>query len=241
MKRIFLFDVDGTLTKPREPMHPDFEPHFREFVRDNAVYLASGSDLLKIQEQVPQDILDACRGIFSSSGNQLDIRGDLVYKNSFDPSEELKKFLESHIEKSDYKVKTGKHIEHRPGMINFSVVGRNADSKQRKEYYKWDHKEQERKKIAVLLMSKFPELDVKIGGEISIDIYPRGLDKSQAVRYIKSNHDDAKIRFFGDRTDKDGNDYSVVMSLEEGDGYHSVKNCLETKDLLLCYIKGELF
>ena len=240
MERIFLFDVDGTLTKPRERMHPDFEPSFRELATDNAVYLASGSDLSKIRDQIPDDILKLCKGVFSSSGNQLNIGEELIYKNEFAASQELLEFLEHNLEKSNFELKTGNHIEHRPGMINFSIVGRNATPKERKQYYKWDAKSLERKKIAILLMATFPEIDVKIGGEISIDIYPKGFDKRQSVKYLRSKHTNARICFFGDRTDENGNDYSVVISLGEQDTLHSVKNCLETKDIILSYIRGEL-
>jgi phosphomannomutase len=241
MQRIFLFDVDGTLTKPREPMHSDFEPCFRELVANNLVYLASGSDLSKIQEQIPSDILEQCAGVFSSSANQFNVGDELRYKNAFHAPKKLLDFLDSEIEKSPYKTKTGNHIEHRPGMINFSVVGRNATNSQRKAYYKWDNKKQERKRIAILLMTHFPDLDVKIGGEISIDIYPDGQDKRQSVEYIRTTYPDAKIRFFGDRTGENGNDYSVVISLTKDDRVHSVRNYLETKEIILSYTKGELF
>ena len=241
MERIFLFDVDGTLTNPRELMHPDFEKPFRELVANNVVYLASGSDLGKIQEQVPADILERCAGVFSSSANQLNIGSQLVYKNELTIPEELSNFLNSSIEKSKYETKTGNHIEHRPGMINFSIVGRNANNEQRKEYYTWDARELERKKIAILLMATFPNLDVKIGGEISIDIYPEGHDKRQSVKFIKETHPDAVIRFFGDKTGEDGNDYSVVISLGDKDKVHSVRKYQETKKLILSYLKGELF
>jgi phosphomannomutase len=241
MERIFLFDVDGTLTNPRELMHPDFEKPFRELVANNVVYLASGSDLGKIREQVPADILERCAGVFSSSANQLNIGSQLVYKNELAIPEELSNFLNSSIEKSKYKTKTGNHIEYRPGMINFSIVGRNANNEQRKEYYTWDVRELERKKIAILLMATFPNLDVKIGGEISIDIYPEGYDKRQSVKFIKETHPDAVIRFFGDKTEENGNDYSVVISLDDEDRVHSVKKYQETKKLILSYLKGELF
>ena len=39
---------------------------------------------------------------------------------------------------SRWLTRTGNHIEHRPGLVNFSVVGRNARPSQRKNYYEWD-------------------------------------------------------------------------------------------------------
>ena len=57
MSNVFLFDVDGTLTLPRQRMTNDFADIFRTLVRSQPVYLVSGSDLEKLKEQVPADIL----------------------------------------------------------------------------------------------------------------------------------------------------------------------------------------
>ena len=84
-------------------------------------------------------------------------------------------------------------------------------------------------------MTKFPDLDVKIGGEISVDIYPNGNDKRQAVSFLRNENPDVSIYFFGDRTDKDGNDYSVVVSLIDGDKSHTVKGFKETYKILNSY------
>jgi len=241
MENIYLFDVDGTLTDPRQPMAEAFAGVFWELVRSHPVYLVSGSDLEKIKEQVPAYILDRCRGIFSSSANQFDVAERLIYKNQFEVPQELLEYLEEKVEKSDYRSKTGNHIEHRPGMINFSIVGRNATQEQRKEYYEWDKRSQERKMLSVLLMANFPEIDVKVGGEISIDIYPVGLDKRQSVNYLREVFPDKRICFFGDKTGEDGNDYSVVISLTDNDNVHSVANYHQTADIILSYLRGKKF
>jgi len=238
MDKIYLFDVDGTLTEPRQPMTQDFANLFRILVASNIVYLVSGSDIEKLREQVPKDILDSCAGIFSSSANQFNIGTDLIYENELEVEEELQQFLEGFLEKSQYKTKTGNHIEHRPGMINFSVVGRNATQDEREEYYNWDRRKLERKKFAVILMAHFPSMDAKIGGEISVDIYPKGYDKRQSVYYLREEHPGKKICFFGDKTDKYGNDYSVVISLTGDDNLHSVVNYLQTKEIISSYLRG---
>ena len=236
--RIFLFDVDGTLTPPRQPMTPEFESLFRTFVKTNKVYLVYGSDISKIKEQIQEDILNGCQGVFGSSANAFWVGDEKKYENIFVPSQEIVESLEGLLEKSKYKGRTSNHIEYRPGMINFSTVGRSANSIQREDYATWDKRHQERKKMAVYLMSKHPEVDIKVGGEISIDIYPVGLDKSQAVEYIRDHHPHDPILFFGDRTDKDGNDYSVVQVMKENDIVHAVENSLDTYSILRDYIGG---
>ena len=235
---VFLFDVDGTLTPPRSPMTEEMAKIMEQVVKTSHVYLASGSDLEKIKEQLPEAVLKECSGVFSCAANQFHIKGELQYENQFIPDERLVEQLEKLIETSRYPIRVGNHIEYRPGMINFSIVGRNATEIEREAYYKWDEKNQERKRMAVLLMAFLPGLDIKIGGQISIDIYPRGYDKSQAVSYLKEQHPGESIFFFGDRTDGHGNDYSAAQALGPGDRVFAVRNCLETQKILKFYLRG---
>lgn len=236
MQSIFLFDVDGTLTLPRKKMTTKFAKLFNLLVNKEEVYLVSGSDMKKIREQVPHDILNKCGGIFASSANEFWICDKKQHENTYVPSTSVLKFLADSLKLSKYEIRTGKHIEHRPGMINFSIVGRGATNEQREEYSKWDKRVGERSNIATNLMEKHPGLDAKIGGEISIDIYPVGLDKSQAVHYLRTEFGVCQIIFFGDRTDEEGNDYSVVEEMTSRDIVHAVKNCEDTYKILKNYL-----
>ena len=69
---------------------------------------------------------------------------------------------------------------------------------------------------------------------ISIDIYPRGRDKSQSIRWIAENNPDASITYIGDRVFPGGNDYAVVGELERlrSGTYHNVDNWRETMEIL---------
>jgi phosphomannomutase len=239
MTSIFLFDVDGTLTLPRTRMSIEFAEMFDLLVDRELVYLVSGSDIEKLREQVPASILKRCAGIFASSANEFWIGDKLQYENTYEPSTMIMKFLNDSLSHSKYEIRTGKHIERRPGMLNFSVVGRNATNKQRTEYNEWDEEHNERATLAANLMEEHPELDVKVGGEISIDIYPVGLDKSQAVHYLREEYGKCQIVFFGDRTDESGNDYSVAVEMTQGDIVHAVETCDDTYEILKNYLGYE--
>ena len=59
MKRIFMFDIDGTLTPPRLPMTEEMVEMFEGFCKRNRVILVTGSDMKKVVEQVPEKIRDS--------------------------------------------------------------------------------------------------------------------------------------------------------------------------------------
>ncbi len=233
---IYLFDIDGTLTLPRQKISVDFEEFFYNWMKDKKVFFVTGSDLSKVKEQLSERILDRCNGIFCSMANELYINGELKYKNSLRIPEALYSWLEQYLEASEYHTKTGKHFENRSGMLNFSIVGRNATDQQREDYFKWDLKKLERKSIADFINNKFgKDYEACIGGQISIDIQAKGKNKKQASKWIRENIHET-MHFFGDRCEAGGNDFDIVNDLSiNKDGIwtnvidpNHIKNVLET-------------
>jgi len=224
MKQIFIFDVDGTLTPSRQKMTKEFKEFFEQWALKNKFYLVTGSDLPKLQEQMNGMEIHA-DGIFTCCGNQMWRDDELVYENKFTLPQDLLTFLKEQLEKSIYHYRAGNHIEDRGSMINFSVVGRNCSLKERENYFKWDNKEGERRDISRAIGFRWPELDAVIGGQISIDIYPKGRDKSQVLKHIHSHinldshtktlANTYEYNFIGDRTKEGGNDYPLAKLMEE--------------------------
>ena len=215
MKRIFMFDIDGTLTPPRLPMTEEMVKMFKGFCERNRVILVTGSDMNKVIEQVPKEIRDLVEGIYTCSGNAYTIGDQVIYENEFRPPEKLIALLEDWKNYSHYPVKTGGHLEHRDGMLNYSTVGRNCTQEEREEYEAWDKENGERVILRERILNMFPSLDCAIGGQISIDIYPKGLDKSQSYFRVKGENPDHAIIFCGDRLMPGGNDYPFFKVMGE--------------------------
>tara|TARA_B100000700_G_scaffold231064_1_gene255664 strand:+ start:884 stop:1639 length:756 start_codon:yes stop_codon:yes gene_type:complete len=223
MRRIYIFDVDGTLTPSRRPMTEDFLKFFNGWSKKNDFYLVSGSDLDKMKEQVPELILERANGIFTCGGNKFYIDYKLQYENIFRPPESLIDYLKERLKESKYLTRAGNHIENRGAMVNFSVVGRNCTLEQRLDYFKWDNINKERKMICRGIRFGWSKLDAVIGGQISIDIAPKGNDKSQVIDVIKKQPErkipkyESKYIFIGDRTKEGGNDYPLAKVMKEMD------------------------
>ena len=47
MSKIFIFDVDGTLTPSRQPINKECQKFFKEWIKKNKFYLVTGSDIVK--------------------------------------------------------------------------------------------------------------------------------------------------------------------------------------------------
>jgi len=228
---IYMFDIDGTLTAPRQKMDPQFEKLFLRSMHGKTFFLVTGSDLAKVKEQVPESVLRACCGVFTCMGNEFHRFGKLVYKNNLELPQELIGWLEQQVHFSECPVKTNNFLEFRTGMLNFSVVGRQATVEQRKQYFEWDKKSGERKRIATYINSKYPELEACIGGEISIDIQARGKNKVQAYHWVKNNYDEP-VYFFGDKCYDGGNDSAIVQEIEKPHSNDFYLNVTEPDEVL---------
>ena len=222
----YIFDVDGTLTPSRKQIDGKFWAFFIQFCCRNDVYLVTGSDREKTLEQLGLDICYRARRVYNCSGSDAYERDVNVYRDDWTLPKEVERFLEDELAYSCFPIRNGLHIEHRPGGINFSILGRGeGNMKGREEYVKWDRNTGERIAIADRIKNQFPDLNVQIGGQTGLDISDS--DKSQIIKYF--NHRD-EIHFFGDMMEEGQNDYPLAKAVQERGGktYH-VKDWEETR------------
>ena len=204
----FIFDVDGTLTPSRGRIDEKFERFFFDFCTNNHVYLVTGSDKPKTVEQVGIKIYNQCKRVYQCNGNDVYEGSTNVRTTDWQLPDLARTFLISCEYESPFTLRTGNHIEERPGMVNFSVVGRNAGSVERTKYVAYDTYENERITIANAFNIMFPDLEAKVGGETGIDISPKGADKSQIV---KDFDPEDVLWFLGDAMHEGGNDYPLAQ------------------------------
>ena len=233
MHKKFIFDVDGTLTPSRQEIDPDFEKYMIEFSNENDVYLVTGSNREKTIEQVGDTLFHAAKRVYNCSGSDV-YEGDLnVYRDEWDVPEDVEEFLMDELHHSKFPIRTGTHVEKRPGGINFSILGRGQGVmlEERDEYVKWDRTHHERKNMAIKIKNRFPDLEVQVGGQTGLDISPLGRNKGQILRDFSK---DDFIYFYGDMMDEGQNDFPLADAIrkkELGFTYH-VHSFQHTWDIL---------
>ena len=230
---LFLFDIDGTLTDPGKKIKNNMVNILKklENLENVDIGIVGGSNLSKQKEQLG-DIISEFKYIFSENGLVYYYDNELVHSQSI--IKELGNYnykclvnicMEALIN-SENPIKRGNFLELRTGILNVSPIGRSCSYEERQEFYKLDKKNKYREDMIKLISKKWniyryynenniPELDFGIGGQISIDIYPKGWDKSYCLKFIEGKYN--RIIFFGDRTFKGGNDYELFNhKLTEG-------------------------
>lgn len=229
---IFILDIDNTVTPPRQKIDLDFWNWFYDFASYNSVYFVTGSDYAKAEFQLSKSLCHVAKTVYCCSGNEVYKEGKLVRKNTWNFPQELIDYLNDCQINSQYPVKTGNFIEYRTGCVNYSTVGRESTYKQRIQYLEWDNINKERESIKNYIKNNFKDIDCVIGGEISVDIFPVGKDKSQILSDFNQS-EKSQIIFFGDKIFEDGNDYTLAKNIENfGGKYHKVNDWEDTYNIL---------
>lgn len=232
----YLFDIDGTLTHPRQKITPEFEEFFFNWMQDRKVFLVTGSDFVKVKEQLSERIIASCHGVFCSMANELYKGENRLYKNELKISDELIFWLKQQLQNSPYPIKRTNNLEFRAGMLNFSIAGRDSSLEERNAYYVWDKENKERERIANYINKTYPDMEACVGGQISIDIQNKGNNKSLASKHVRMFVAHTDIIFFGDKTMPGGNDRAIVedilKNMDEYSGHYQIEGPEDLKTIL---------
>ena len=104
----------------------------------------------------------------------------------------------SYTTKTKNPIKRGNFIQHRNGIVNVSPIGRSCTLSERKDFYDKDNTHKWREDLITRIKNKWvkykwfnnyenlTDLDFSIGGQISIDIFPVGWDKTFCLSFVKN-------------------------------------------------------
>lgn len=259
MKKIVLFDMDGTLTPPRQALDTSLLKTLKDISNYAELGIVSGSDISYIMEQ--------CKSLFTSDRLKLKTHilpcngtkycappsyhdkdfkitishfmRDKIGDNNFHRLMKIIIDYQNHIV-SHYDIPlTGHFISYRGSMINWCPIGRNATKQDREVFVNFDRTNgfsSFRRTILMQLKEEFENsripITIKLGGDTSFDIFPTGWDKTFAL----SHFSDYEVYFLGDRCGDNGNDKEIYDALQPHNSFW-VKDTQDTKLVLETLIK----
>ncbi len=229
---VILFDMDGTLTEPRQKIKKPTIMALRELAKYADLGIISGSGLDYITQQCNEMFDMGCVPI--SSVQLLPCNGTkhLVWKGSAYESMHNANML-TEIGKTNYRKilsqvfecqallcklypdlpYSGTFFHYRGSLLNWCPIGRAATNEQRDEWKKWDEDYHIREiyfdELKKFISSANIPVTVALGGSTSFDIYPNGWDKTYGLKHFPG----ADIYFVGDRCDEGGNDKHIYDEL----------------------------
>lgn len=212
-----MFDVDGTITKPRQKITASMDSFLEKLKSKVIVGLIGGSDLSKIAEQMGgTEVVQKFDYVFAENGLVAYKNGELIIKESianYMGETKLQKFINfclHYMSEITLPLKRGNFIEFRNGLINVCPVGRSCSQEEREQFVAYDQKHNIRETFVEALQKEFTDtgLVFSIGGQISIDAFPKGWDKTYCLKQLGKDGFE-EIHFFGDKTMKGGNDFEI--------------------------------
>jgi len=239
MKKLIVFDLDGTLAESKSAVDSETAGLLYDLLGIVKVAVISGGDWPQFEKQLLSKITQDDRlknlSLLPVTGTKFFKYSDQwgkIYSEDFssDAKEKIINSLHKAIDESGYKVAKswGKIIEDRGSQITFSALGQLAPLEEKK---KWDPEFIKRKKIKNILDSLIPEFSSNIGGETSIDVTKPGINKAYGIKKLTEVLD-IKVKemiFIGDALFVGGNDYPAE---EAGVDSISVKGPDVTKQII---------
>lgn len=240
---LYLFDVDGTLTKPRQRISEDLKNFLLNEVKSRVnVGLVSGSDYSKIVEQMDgEETTNQFDHVFCENGVVHYQQGQLKKSESiltYIGEQTLQKvinFALGYMSKLELPAKRGNFVEFRSSMINICPVGRSCSQAERDQFSQFDMQHKVRANFVDALQNEFKDskLSFALGGQISVDVFPTGWDKTYCLNHISKDSFN-EIHFFGDKTTPGGNDYEIFN--DDRTVGHTVTSPQDTKEQLKQYL-----
>lgn len=237
--KVLFFDMDGTLTPARKKVSPEiFDALNKLMLKGHRICVVSGSPYDYIQQQLD---LSSRRWnselvIMPCNGTQVYLWSNSLgeYRQTY--STTMKSFLSASMELSDpYKelvtnilelqlyamrkynfTTTGNFVSDRGSMVNWSMIGRDASHEVRDAFSHEETKFPIRKHLRECLRVRLDAsglhgIDLTLGGSTSIDIFPKGWDKTYALKHLAPGVDSW---FWGDKCHPLGNDHALWKALQ---------------------------
>lgn len=248
MKKLIVFDLDGTLAASKLPIDAEMGQLLNELLGFIKVAVISGGDWPQFEKQLisclPAADLLANLLVVPCCGTKFyQYQSDSwkkIYSEDFN-AEERDKIVDSLnkvMEATGFKVENpwGEIVEDRGSQITFSALGQQAPIEEKE---KWDPDFAKRKRMKELLDELIPEFSVRFGGTTSVDITKPGIDKAYGIKKLQEilGIEIADMVFVGDAIFPGGNDYPAK---EAGVDCIPVKNFEETKAVIKDFIASQV-
>ena len=243
MKKLFIFDLDNTLSESRTPVDEEIAELLCRLLEKSSVAAISGESFQELDTQLVSRL--SCGEKFerlfilpTSGGELWDFKEgewSKVYSETIPSTARRKIIAAVSVLAGIPKGRETDFIEDRGGQVTYSALGLHAPMENKTAY---DPDEKKRRDFIAKIAPQFPEFSFHIGGKTSVDVTKAGVDKAFGIRkllaYKKIAPEEAV--FVGDALFEGGND-----SAAKNTGVEIVETSgpEETKKIIAEFLKNE--
>lgn len=234
---IILFDMDGTITPPRKAIKYSMVRALKTLSQYTHIGIVTGSgfDYLYEQCKLMWDENDSVKRFYihllPCNGTQVYRYWDYRWRQTFgvDMREQISnetytKLLtyifvaqEKLLKASHISLPfTGNFVSYRQSLLNWCPIGRDAAADDRASFQEFDKQHGYRIKAKKKLEKKLKKnniegIEIALGGQTSLDIFPTGWNKTFALQHFTGRD----VWFVGDRCEVGGNDQAIYDVIEK--------------------------
>jgi phosphomannomutase len=239
VKRLIVFDLDGTLAKSKSPLDAEMAALLYTLLGVVRAAVISGGDWPQFEEQLLSklpgvdgltnlSILPTCGAKFRRyAGGWKELYSERLTAGE---KEKIVGSIRRGVEAGGFEIEKtwGPTIEDRESQITYSALGQHAPLEAKE---KWDPDFAKRKKMKAVMDALIPEFSVRMGGDTSIDVTRLGIDKAYGIRKLRDRLGISmnEMLFIGDAIFPGGNDYPAK---EAGVDCIAVRDPQETKRVI---------
>lgn len=235
MKKLIIFDLDGTLAESKQPLTSEMAVLVSQLLNVTNIAVISGGALSQFLKQIiaqlPINANLANLYLLPTSGAALYEYGGNTPTVPGTSVDAWKKIYEERIsEKEKNTIETvmcavaketgvidfsehswGERIEYRGSQVTLSALGQHAPVALKKA---WDPDHAKRKILQIKIAERLPEFSVTYGGATSIDVTRRGIDKAYGVRKLceRLGIPESEAFYVGDELEAGGNDEALYTT-----------------------------
>ena len=246
MKRLIVFDLDGTLADSKSPLDAEMAALLARLLAVLGVAIISGAAWPQFEKQILPRLAGCGRlanlSLLPTCGTKF-YRYEQTWKSQYAEDistaekAEIIAALQTALGASGFRSlpSWGERIEDRGSQITLSALGQAAPLDAKKL---WDPDFKKREAITAILAPMIPGFSVHLGGTTSIDVTRPGIDKAYGIRKLRDilGIALADMIFVGDAIFPGGNDYPAkqagVLSIEVRDP-HETKRVIEA--VIACF------
>ena len=219
MKRLFVFDLDGTLAPSKSSLGDDVAGLLRDLLGVMKVAVISGGGWPQFEKQLlarlPVESRRENLFLLPTCGTQFyryDDGWTKVYSEDLTEAQrhEIIAAFQRALDESGVVVERvwGEAIEDRGSQITLSVLGQEAPLSAKEH---WDPDFVKRRRITAILKPMLPAFAINMGGTTSIDVTKPGIDKAYGIAKLREQlgFSLSEMLFAGDAIFDGGNDYPV--------------------------------
>jgi phosphomannomutase len=226
IKKLFIFDLDGTLAESKQPLANDMAETLCRLMQVAHVGIVSGANFGQFENQFIQHL--PCLDLFEHlhimptngaqyySYKKADKEWIQVYSTFLllDEKMHIIETIKKVLREIDFPMPAvlyGEQIEDRGSQISYSFNGQQAPISVKENF---DLDKSKRLMIRDKLLPLLPGFTIAVGGMNTIDIIREGIDKAYAINELSARLQIEKedIVYLGDAIFPGGNDYAATKA-----------------------------